>query len=50
MNRTNLQFDNHDDRIRYYELLLEQNLDNLPCLPLPDGYRFVFCQPGDRDA
>lgn len=40
MNRTNLQFDNHDDRIRYYELLLEQNLDNLPCLPLVNFLKF----------
>nr|WP_300817855.1 GNAT family N-acetyltransferase [uncultured Acetatifactor sp.] len=50
MNQTALQFDNHDCRIRYYELLLEQDLDNLPCHPLPDDYHFVFYQPGDRDA
>lgn len=50
MNQTALQFDNHDCRIKYYELLLEQDLDNLPCHPLPDDYRFVFYQPGDRDA
>lgn len=44
-----LQFDNHDERIRYYELILERNLENLPFFPLPDGYRYVFFRPGDRD-
>lgn len=43
-------FENHDSRIRYFELLLERGLDNLPHIPLPEGYRFVFYQPGDRDA
>lgn len=43
-------FDNHDDRIVYYELLLEGTLDGTPVYPLPAGYRFVFYQPGDRDA
>lgn len=44
-----LQFDNHDERIRYYELMLERDLENLPHFPLPDGYRYVFFRPGDRD-
>ena len=44
-------FDNHDSRIRYYELLLYRNtLDNIPRYSLPHGMRFVFYQPGDRDA
>jgi GNAT superfamily N-acetyltransferase len=43
-------FDNLDDRIRYYELLLERELDRLPAYPLPEGYRFVFYQPGDRES
>lgn len=43
-------FDNHDDRIKYYELLLwRNNLDNIPEHKLPDGYRFVFYKSGDRD-
>ena len=42
-------FDNLDDRIRYYELLLERELDDLPVHPLPEGYRFVFYRPGDRE-
>ena len=46
-----LTFDNHDSRIRYIDLLLERmNLDDVPEYPLPEGYRFVFYQPGDRDA
>lgn len=44
------QFDNHDHRIKYYELLLERDLEGLPCIPLPEGYRFVFFRPGDRDV
>ena len=47
---TKIQFDNHDDRIPYYELLLERTLEDLPQLLLPEGYRFVFYRPGDRDA
>lgn len=43
----NIQFDNHDSRIKYYELMLERDLDHLPYFPLPDGYRFAFYQPGD---
>lgn len=43
-------FDNHDSRIKYYELLLERDLEGLPYIPLPEGYRFVFFRPGDRDA
>ena len=45
-----IQFDNHDERIRYYELLLERDLEHIPQIELPEGYRFVFYQPGDRDA
>ena len=43
------QFDNHDNRIKYYELMLERNLNDLPHFPLPEGYRYVFYQEGDRD-
>ena len=25
-----IQFDNHDERIKFYELMLERNLKNLP--------------------
>lgn len=49
MNQAAMQFDNHDERIKYYELLLERDLDDLPRFPLPDGYRFVFYRQGDRD-
>nr|WP_289768581.1 GNAT family N-acetyltransferase [uncultured Acetatifactor sp.] len=50
MNRTPIRFDNHDRRIKYYELLLEQDLEGIPCLPLPGDYHFVFYHHGDRDA
>ncbi len=46
-----LQLDNHDSRIRYIDLLMERlDLENIPEYELPEGYRFVFYQPGDRDA
>lgn len=46
-----MRLDNHDSRIRYYELLLERkDLKDLPEYALPEGYRFVFYRPGDRDA
>ena len=45
-----MRFTNHDDRIRYYPLLLERSLKALPSIPLPEGYRFVFYRPGDRDT
>lgn len=50
MCRTDIQFDNHDERIKYYELLLERDLDTLPLFQLPQGYRLVFYQQGDRDT
>lgn len=43
-------FDNHDPRIRYWELFLERDLEILPDCPLLEGYRFVFYRPGDRDS
>lgn len=49
MEKLSSQFDNLDPRIKYYELLLERDLDALPSFPLPEGYRFVFYKPGDRD-
>lgn len=45
-----IQFDNHDERIRYYELLLERDLEQIPQIELPEGYRFVFYKQGDRDT
>ena len=42
-------FDNHDERIRYIEVRLKRDLNDLPEIPLPEGYRFVFYTPGDRD-
>jgi len=46
-----LKLDNHDSRIRYVDLLMERDhLEDVPECALPEGYRFVFYQPGDRDA
>ena len=43
--------DNHDSRIRYVELLMQRDdLKDIPAFDLPEGYRFVFYRPGDRDA
>ena len=50
MSEIGIQFDNHDERIKYYELLLRRDLDALPVFPLPEGYKFVFYKQGDRDA
>lgn len=45
-----MKFDNLDRWIRYYELLLERHsLEDIPQYQLPDGYRFVFYNPGDRN-
>ena len=42
--------DNHDARIRYYELMLEGDILPIEEISLPAGYRFVMYQPGDRNA
>lgn len=41
-------FDNHDERIRYCELLLSGNIDSIPHYELPDGYRFVMYRLGNE--
>ncbi|MDE7289079.1 MAG: hypothetical protein K2N71_06225, partial [Oscillospiraceae bacterium] len=43
-------FDNHDERIKYYELMLERSLDNISDYALPQGYRFVFYRTGDAES
>lgn len=50
MNKTDILFDNHDERIKYYELLLERDLDVIHNFALSEGYQFVFYTPGDCDA
>ena len=42
--------DNHDPRIRYYELMLEGELSGIGAMPLPPGYHYEMYRPGDRDA
>ena len=44
------RYDNHDDRICYYELLLESNITEVPQYKLPKGCRFVSYTDNDRDA
>ena len=43
------QYDNHDGRICYYELLLEREISDLPEYSLPAGYRFVSYVDEDRE-
>ncbi len=43
-------FDNHEERIRYYELMLEADISEMDEIPLPEGYRYAFYRDGDRDA
>ncbi|NBJ95161.1 N-acetyltransferase [bacterium 1xD42-62] len=47
---TAFDFDNHDSRIQYYELMLERDLTEIPYYGLPEGYRFAFYKYGDRDS
>ena len=44
------QLDNHDFRIRYYELMLRGAITDMPEIPLPAGYHYELYRPGDRDA
>ena len=44
------QLDNHDFRIRYYELMLRGDITDTPEIPLPVGYHYELYRPGDRDA
>ena len=42
--------DNHDSRIKYYELMLQADITGMKEIPLPEGYSYAFYQDGDRDA
>ncbi len=44
------QYDNHDSRLPYYELILEAKLTDVPAMALPAGYRFENYRDGDREA
>ncbi len=44
------QLDNHDFRIRYYELMLRGDITDMPEVPLPAEYHYEMYCPGDRDA
>lgn len=43
-------YDTHEEKICYYELLLERELSELSEYHLPIGYRFVPYSDGDRDT
>ena len=45
-----MEFDNNDRRIAHWRLRLCHSLDDIPEHSLPEGYHFVFYQPGDRDT
>ena len=45
-----VRYDNHDEQICYYELLLKNDITEVPQYELPDGYRFVPYTDNDRDA
>lgn len=45
-----IMFDNNDKRIKYFELLLEKDIDVIKDYALPKGYRFEFYKTGDRDT
>ena len=40
---------NRDERLAYYELLLESPLDSVTERPLPEGFSYVNYEPGDKD-
>lgn len=42
------RFSNHDKRIAFYSLLLENSLDAIEEIPLPAGYVYVNYRPGDK--
>ena len=44
------ELDNHDARIKYYELMLEGDITGMEEKLLPEGYSYAFYQDGDRDA
>ena len=44
------RLENHDFRIRYYELMLRGDITGMREIPLPAGYHYELYQPGDRDA
>ena len=44
------QLDNHDSRIRYYELMLRGEITGMMEIPLPAGYHYETYRDGDRDA
>ncbi len=44
------ELDNHDSRIKYYELMLRAEITDMKEIPLPAGYHYEMYRDGDRDA
>ena len=44
------QLDNHDSRIKYYELMLRGEITGMEEISLPAGYHYETYRDGDRDA
>lgn len=44
------ELDNHDARIKYYELMLRGEITGMEEISLPAGYHYETYQDGDRDA
>ena len=44
------QLDNHDSRIRYYELMLRGEITGMEEISLPAGYHYETYRDGDRDV
>ena len=44
------KMDNHDSRIKYYELMLRGDITGITEIPLPDGYHYEMYRDGDRDS
>lgn len=42
--------DNHDSRIRFYELMLAGDISGMEEIPLPSGYHYEMYREGDQDA
>lgn len=43
------RYDNHDEQICYYELLLGSEISDIPGYSLPAGYKFMPYSDGDKD-
>lgn len=45
-----MKIESYDRRIKYYPLLMERSLEEIPDYTLPDGFSFSFYDASSRDA